>query len=153
MTARGGGPNRSDHRFVSGAFVEYGTSSPHGGDRLGEVVRENREYGQDGYLIRPLSGMAGDGYLSETYPGRMVMAATMSRWTSDGRKYVRNYSEIKPAPAQNDGAEVGCLWCAGSVDIVTDADAQLCRVHLAEFDGVSVAQLDRADDAAAYDQL
>ena len=46
-----------------------------------------------------------------------------------------------------------CLWCAGSVDIVTDANAQLCRDHLAEFDGVSVAQLDRADAAAVADTL
>lgn len=150
MTARGGGPNRTDHRFVPGAMVEYGTSSPHGGDRLGEVVRECREYGQDGYLIRPLNIRPGEGYLPSTYPGRMVMAATMSRWTRGREGWQRNYSEI--APAQNDGAP-DCLWCAGSVDIVTDADAQLCRTHLAEFDGVSVAQLDAQDDAELADTL
>ncbi len=132
------------------------------------------------------------------YPGRMVLPATMSRWSSDGRRYVRNYSELRPAGEPIGGAHpfgdparypappqpsetwdgsgivtashparvvermareraVGsnsrCLWCAGSADIVSDAESQLCRDHLAEFDGVSVAQLDNADQAAWLDTV
>ena len=51
------------------------------------------------------------------------------------------------------GSNARCLWCAGSSDIVTDAESQLCRAHLAEFDGVSVAQLDAQDAAAVADLL
>jgi hypothetical protein len=68
-----------------GDRVEYGTSGPAGGDRLGEVVREHREYGQDGYLIRPLSGGPGDDYLPEVYPGRMVQPWKPARWQYNQR--------------------------------------------------------------------
>jgi len=95
-------PNTSDHRFRPGDRVEYGTSTPQGGDRLGEVVREHREYGQDGYLIRPLSGGPGDGYLLSVYPARMVMAWTESRWAYDlaSNSYHRTYAAEKAEAAR-----------------------------------------------------
>jgi hypothetical protein len=92
-------PNESDHRFALGDKVEYGFLGPHGGDRLGEVACEAREYGQDGYLIRPLSGGPGEGYLPSVYPGRMAVPWTPARWRYEASShmsgYVRTYAEIK----------------------------------------------------------
>ena len=91
-------PNLTDHRFALGDKVEYGFLGPHGGDRLGEVAREHREHGQDGYLIRPLSGLPGDGYLPEVYPWRQVVTWTPARWRYEASShmsgYVRTYAEI-----------------------------------------------------------
>jgi hypothetical protein len=91
-------PNQEDHRFAPGDKVEYGTSSPYGGDRLGAVVREARQYGQDGYLVQPLSGGADEGTLPSVYPGRMVHGPMQpQRWEyrpATGR-YGRTYAEVR----------------------------------------------------------
>jgi hypothetical protein len=90
-------PNTNDHRFSYGDKVEYGFSSPHGGDRLGTVLREWREGGQDGYLITPLSITPGDGTAPSVYPAYMVYPWTPARWEYDlpRNTYIRTYSEIK----------------------------------------------------------
>jgi hypothetical protein len=91
--------NITDHRFIFGDKVEYGFLGPHGGDRLGEIVCEQREYGQDGCLIRPLSGQPDEGYLPSVYPARQVIAWNQSRWRYEPSSwmsgYVRTYTEIK----------------------------------------------------------
>lgn len=44
-----------------------------------------------------------------------------------------------------------CPWCAGSYSDDDDPET-LCRTHLAEYEGLSVAELDRmeAEQAAEY---
>jgi len=80
-----------------GDWVEYGTSGPHGGDRLGEVVQLGRKNKQDCALIRPLSLMPGDGYLPDWYPLRMVRPRQPERWAYDARpnSWSRTYAEIR----------------------------------------------------------
>lgn len=108
-------PNEADHRFSTGAMVEYGTSSPHGGDRLGEVRNEAREYGRDGYLIQPLSVSPGDGTLPSVYPAHMVQPWKPERWTWDRKagpygSYVRTYAEIRKPTI---GVQIDCHACGG----------------------------------------
>jgi hypothetical protein len=113
--------NQSDHRFRPGDWVEYGTSSPHGGDRLGEIVFEHREYGQDGYLIQPLSGFADEGTLPSIYPGRMVYGPMQpERWAYDApsNRFHRTYAEVRPRCPDCGGTgityvETDCGGCSG----------------------------------------
>jgi hypothetical protein len=44
-----------------------------------------------------------------------------------------------------------CVWCADPASEYEPAnpDAELCRTHLAEHEGLSVAELDRADSEQA----
>lgn len=91
-------PNQQDHRFVPGDRVEYGTSGPYGGDRLGVIVFERRQYGQDGYLVQPLSGGADEGTLPEVYPARMIHGYEQpERWEyrRETNRYGRTYAEVK----------------------------------------------------------
>lgn len=44
----------------------------------------------------------------------------------------------------------GCPWCAGSEADSPDPEL-LCRTHQAEYEGLSVAALDRRDAAEAAD--
>lgn len=49
-----------------------------------------------------------------------------------------------------------CVWCAGSEYEPFDsqeADQILCRGHVAEFEGTSLAGLDRWDDAIHADMV
>jgi hypothetical protein len=41
-----------------------------------------------------------------------------------------------------------CVWCANpdtATDDLADPERELCRSHLAEHEGLSVAELDRSD--------
>lgn len=80
-----------------GDRVEYGTSGPHGGDRLGEVVQLGRRYKQDCALIRPLSLTPGDGYLPDWYPLHMVQPWHPERWAYNSRRntWSHTYAEIR----------------------------------------------------------
>jgi hypothetical protein len=71
----------------AGARVEYGTFGPGGGDRLGEIQRAQRQHGQDGYLVIPLSLTQGDGFLPMWYPASRVKPWQRARWSYDA---VRN---------------------------------------------------------------
>lgn len=120
-------PNQSDHRFAPGDRVEHGTSGPHGGDRLGEIQREHREYGQDGYLIIPLSGGPGDGTLPSVYPGRMVTPWKPARWAYNaGRNaYERTYTEIRiPGVTVTGNVDVSGV-IGGGGNVYSDADPGL----------------------------
>lgn len=46
----------------------------------------------------------------------------------------------------------GCQWCAGDETDYPDTDL-LCRPHLADYEGLSVAELDRMEAEQAYDLL
>ena len=81
-------PNQSDHRFRLGDYAEVG-AGPMPGDRLVEIAREARQYGQDGYLVRPLSGQPGDGMLPWVQPGRMLQPFHPERWRCNGFGYTR----------------------------------------------------------------
>ena len=105
-------PNATDHDYPVGTWVEYGTSGPHGGDRLGVIVMEQRQYGQDGYLIQPLSGGADEGTLPSVYPGRMIHGEWQPhRWERRGghHGWGRTYAEIGPGGVHlgpvDDGSE------------------------------------------------
>ena len=91
-------PNATDHDYPVGTWVEYGTSGPHGGDRLGVIVMEQRQYGQDGYLIQPLSGGADEGTLPSVYPGRMIHGEWQPhRWERRGRAgWGKTYADLGP---------------------------------------------------------
>ena len=83
--------------FRTGDRVEYGTSSPLGGDRLGEVLRLARRYRQDCALIVPLSVTPGDGTLPDWYPLHMVQPWQPGRWACDPvtGNWRRTYAEIR----------------------------------------------------------
>lgn len=85
-------PNKSDHRFRLGDRAEVG-AGPRGGDRLVEIASEAREYGQDGYLVRPLSGQPDEGLLPWVQPGRMLVPWTPAQWRFNGF----GYSKAHPA--------------------------------------------------------
>jgi hypothetical protein len=44
-----------------------------------------------------------------------------------------------------------CPWCAGDYDDETDPEL-LCRTHLAEYEGLSVAELDRMEAEQGYEE-
>jgi hypothetical protein len=44
-----------------------------------------------------------------------------------------------------------CPWCQN--DAVEDYDPNLCRAHLAEYEGLSIDEMDRRDREEAYDLL
>ena len=81
----------------SGDMVEFGTSGPHGRDRLGRIQRAQRRYRQDGYWVIPLSGTIGDGFLPCWYPADMVAPWQPQRWAYDARANIwrRTYAEIR----------------------------------------------------------
>lgn len=82
-----------------GDRVEFGTLSPHGGDRLGVIQRAQRRYRQDGYWVIPLSGVIGDGFLPVWYPADMVGPWQPQRWSYDAwrNSWTRTYAEVKPS--------------------------------------------------------
>src|SRR5215471_7062480 len=105
--------NRSDHRFQPGDRVEYGTSARGGRDRLGEVVGEARDRGEDGYDIRPLSGEAEEGSLPTRYPAHLVQGETPGRWAYEA--HLDRYQRTGPADAQRPARRKGRAT-AGSLD-------------------------------------
>ena len=48
-----------------------------------------------------------------------------------------------------------CIWCRTADSDVepTDPARELCRSHLAEYEGLSLAELDRMEREQAYDLL
>lgn len=48
-----------------------------------------------------------------------------------------------------------CIWCAnpGTDQEPTDPEMELCRSHLAEYEGVSEAELDRMEDEQRKDLM
>lgn len=70
----------------TGTRVTYGTRGVHGGDNLGQVVRSERKWQQDGYLITPLSRTTGDGYSTRWYPAGQVWTSGVENWTYDAMR-------------------------------------------------------------------
>jgi hypothetical protein len=88
-------PNSTAHR-PPGQMVEYGMGTPHGRDRLGKIVMEQRQHGRDGFLILPLNPGPGDGTLPSVYPADMVSDYQPPRWryASQLGVWERTYAEI-----------------------------------------------------------
>ena len=105
--------NASDHRPV-GSRVEYGMGGKHGPDKLGWVIMEQRQYGEDGYLIQPLNPGPGEGTYPSVWPARMVQDWQPIRWRAEGGRWRRTYLELEYrseraalAVAQREGAAMG----------------------------------------------
>jgi hypothetical protein len=72
-----------------------------------------------------------------------------------GHKSHRQHQQREAAKAAAQAAAVTCLWCRnpGSDEEPVNPDAQLCRGHLAEHEGLSLDGLDRMDAEQAADLL
>jgi hypothetical protein len=78
--------------------VTYGTRGAGSqGDRLGEIIRAERQHRQDGYLIQPLSLTPGDGSLPSWYPAHMVYPYDPVSWEFDPR--ANTYRRIRSGVA------------------------------------------------------
>ena len=60
--------------IATGTKVEYGTG------RLGQVIRAERKWECDGYVVGPLKAGPGEGTAPRWYPEDQVYVASMDDW-------------------------------------------------------------------------